>query len=63
MHVANGQQYFTDIEHSYIIAKAAIFTQPIKKFSSRTKLKDHVNKNFILKGGLKWVDKGMVELC
>lgn len=61
VHVANGEQYFADVKHRNIIAKAPIFSQPIKELTSRTKLEDHVDEDIVLKGSFEGIDEGVVE--
>ena len=61
MHVADGEQYLTDIEHGYIIAEPSIFTKSVKKLTSRTKLKDHVDEGHILEGSFEGVNEGVIE--
>ena len=63
MHIADGEKYFTDIEHSNIVAKSPIFSKPIKQLSPWAKLEDHIDKGIVLEGGLEGIDEGVVELA
>lgn len=61
VHMAKCKQNFTYIEHGYIITKASIFAEPIKKLTSRAILENHVDKAVILKGSFEGIDEGVVE--
>lgn len=61
MHVTNGEQNFTDVKHTDVVAEPPVFSQTIEEFPSCAILKNHVNENFILEGGFEGVDEGMVE--
>jgi hypothetical protein len=63
MHIADGKQYFTDIEHSHIVAKSSILPKPIEELSPRAKLEDHIDKSIILEGRLEGIDEGMIQLA
>lgn len=62
MHVTNGKQNLTDVEHTNIIAKPSILSQPIEKFSTSTIFENHVNKNVILESCFQRVNKRMIQL-
>lgn len=62
MHVTKSQQYFANVKHCHVITKSAIFPQSIEQLTSRTILKEHINKSLILKGSFKRVYERMVEL-
>lgn len=49
MHITNGKQYFTYIEHAYVITKSTILPQSVKEFATRTVLEYHINENIVLK--------------
>lgn len=63
MHIADGEQYFADIEHSNVVAKPSILPQAIEELSPRAKLEDHVDEGIVLEGGFEGIDEGVVELA
>lgn len=60
VHIANGEQYFADIEHSNIVAKSPILPEAIEELPSRAKLEDHIDEGIVLEGRLEGVDEGVV---
>lgn len=63
MHIADGEQYFADIEHRNVIAKSSILPQAIEELSPRAKLEDHIDEGIVLEGGFEGIDEGVVELA
>jgi tRNA G37 N-methylase TrmD len=63
VHVANGKQDLTNVEHSNVVTEPSIFPKAVKKLSSRTELEDHINEGVILEGGFEGVDERVIELA